>query len=144
MLPYFTVPSCNKYAFIVTWTHVVKSFLHEVKSPHTAAGPGQTCSGLGPCGNSTTIDPFVTFLNFYKHLISLSQINRALLPNSEESTPTDCIWGLNLSFHSQQIYSKCNIHPKDKIQLPQHRQPDRDRRRESLGLRCRSSSSPPE
>ena len=43
-LPCFTAPSFDKRILIVTWTHVVKSFLHEVKNLHTAVGRRQTRS----------------------------------------------------------------------------------------------------
>ena len=44
-----TVPRFSKRALRITWTHPVKSFLHEVRSPHTTAGLRQPCSELGPC-----------------------------------------------------------------------------------------------
>ena len=38
-LPCFTVPSFNKHILKVTWTHVGKHFLHEVKNPYTMGQP---------------------------------------------------------------------------------------------------------
>lgn len=35
----FTAPSLNKHTLKITWTHVVKSCLQEVKNPHTTGRP---------------------------------------------------------------------------------------------------------
>lgn len=36
---YFTVPNFNKLTLKITWTSVVKLFLHKVKNPHTTGLP---------------------------------------------------------------------------------------------------------
>ena len=44
----FIVPSFHKHTLKITWTPVVKSFLHEVENPHTTSGLRQTCSKPRP------------------------------------------------------------------------------------------------
>lgn len=41
-------PSFNKCPLDVTWTHIVKSSLHELKNPHTTKSSGPTRSVLVP------------------------------------------------------------------------------------------------
>ena len=44
-----TVPSLNNHTLKITWTRAVKSFLHEVKNPHTAGWPEADPSQPGLC-----------------------------------------------------------------------------------------------
>ena len=64
----FTVFSFNKRILIIMWTQVVRSFLHEIKNPHTTSGPkadplwAQTPST--PSGNNLT---FPTHTHTHTH-----------------------------------------------------------------------------